>query len=105
MNIKILIILLLGANVSADQFAVIGVNQDSEEVVEFVKIPTARKEMVQYLSGIQEEVRLKVSSQDIEVSGWKMRKFSVGLALEGEVSLGPWALGAGVKQRIFFTKK
>lgn len=105
MNIKFLILTMLCANVSANQFAVVGVDQDANEVVEFVKIPAARREMVKYLSGVQEEVRLKVSNEDIIVSGWKMNKFSVGLSLDGEVGIGPWSLGAGVKQRMFFKKQ
>lgn len=37
-------------------------------------------------------------------SRWKLSKFSVGLGASGEIGIGPFQIGASIKQRLFYSR-
>lgn len=89
---------------SASQVAVLGVDESGVEKSVIVESSKLEEGLIKMGSLINESVSLQVSEKEDEKGGFKLKKFSVGLAFEGEIGIFGWSLGTGVKQRLFYKR-
>lgn len=86
------------------EIAIIAVDNNGLERVEIVNSDKLGKKMSRLINEANQSVATQMSGQDFNAGGWKMKKFSLGLGLSGEIGIGPWDIGAAVRQRIIFKK-
>lgn len=91
------------SNCYAQKALLIGLDKDGNEIVhqnssELIKreFQKANVEKINSLNESLEQINTK--------SNFVLKKISLGLALEGEVGIGPWNLGTAIKHRLIFAK-
>lgn len=55
-------------------------------------------------SGIEDQILATLEATPPAGEGLKLKKISVGVRASGDVGLGPWSLGANVRQRFIFER-
>lgn len=55
-------------------------------------------------SGIEEQILATLEASPPASQGLKLKKISVGVQASGDVGIGPWSLGATVRQRFIFER-
>lgn len=55
-------------------------------------------------SGIEDQILATLEASPPASQGLKLKKISVGVRASGDVGLGPWSLGANVRQRFIFER-
>lgn len=55
-------------------------------------------------SGIEEQILATLEAAPPAAEGLRLKKISVGVQASGDAGLGPWSLGASVRQRFIFER-
>lgn len=82
---------------------VIGEDSEKKEVV-FNVNPHNLKSSLEEALDLQSVYALNALNASSDQSQWKLKKFTIGLGVEGEAGIGPWNLGLAIKQRLVFKK-
>jgi hypothetical protein len=109
-RIFLLLLLLTGpshADESEDLIALVGADDNNNSVTKIISGKDYEEKVSKIITEFRTSTVPVVTAErgESKSSKWKMKKFSIGLGLAGEIGIGPWKIGSEVKQRIFFVKK
>jgi hypothetical protein len=81
----------------------IGASSGNKEVIHKTNVSSLQQSLSKALDA-QKTMALDVLDRNKDESSWELKKFTLGLGIEGEAGIGPWNLGLAVKQRLVFKK-
>lgn len=103
-SVFLLVAFLLSPQVFAEKIYVISENQKGEEVLMLEEKSFLVSEMKK-ASQYKQDVLVSTLENLDSKSSFKLKKISLGLALEGEAGIGPFNVGMAIKHRVFFEKE
>jgi hypothetical protein len=94
-----LFLLLFGLEIHAKDLHLLGVNSRGKLIRSKISSENYKKQLAFSLQKAQESI----PSQQIPFL-LPFKGVIVGLGVKGEIGLGPFSLGAGIRQRFYFTR-
>lgn len=98
-------LLCFGLNARANGVTFLGTTDSGEEMVSTLDVNEYEKHLSQTLSTMDATIEQKMSPAVMEGRGpLRLKMIVLGLGANGEIGIGPFKMGAGIRHRAFFRR-